>query len=759
MSYTNPDDFALAMTENLRLASSQKDVFKVYMNMYFGESDPHVEINLDRVTEVLKAHPKLSKLPVREQNIIWEEKNHEIPQSLSDFVRSFRNSASRVRNNLFRPHENIVFWRQILDFPKPVIASSLSKEEKRAIKKKDNDMFLEHLSQFIDKDVLKFIKNPSIDSQAKTIFMYKTLSTIRENMIADGKDTRAIAQAMVDLIHTSGFGNTFYTDLLKSKNPKEQLAGVNKILDERDSVALTLGFEGHFPELMRFLNVDHSTGSTKRENLTTGLRTIEKDIENMPYTSIQTSVLRVRSLSIQEAPFRGCLGGSDCSSYTYFHKAFDPNFLYFTITDKHHQSSGQITVVLGTATNESGLFPWLPSNLGGSRNVKIAFVDKIQNVPNDRIPHMLESIRLSLQERGYKLGLPKDMGDNNGLSNQGITRDYVQSEINSKLKKTVFTGFKPHRNKYSFDNEYSRAYEEPELLEFKLVENGDIKIEPGEIKKAQNAPQDLNTQNLFKEALSLQYSEDEEDQIRFINSLLDLREVGGLYLSEPEDHFSTEGSEESVRKKINDDFIQNYLEQKIGNSDSSFKLRKRVLWTLMEFTQKKYYKHVKLAKAFLNNWNTFSEKEQTLLLGEISNWKKSRSQWKQEFPEALSYYVFFNANGVEYTPEYILDPKLTNLLDIHTINSFGDTSLIAAIKRKDTEAAKILIERGVNIHAQGEAYRTALMHAAENPLTEIVGLLIDKGADIYVVDFYNQSALDVAKEEVFHLLKERGVRF
>ena len=512
-TFKDSDSFALAMTEGLRLSNKQRDVFNLYRKMYFGDPKTDIKGTLDKVIKILKKHLELANLPVREQNIIFEEKNHDIPQSLSDFVKSFRNSASQVRSNLFQIDGNLGFWRQMLGFPKPAIDSSLSKEEKQSIRRRNTEMFSEYLDTLIDKDVRKSLKTPSTNNRKKTVFMYEILNAIREDMMTNGKDTRAISQALVDLVHTSGFGNTFYTGLLKSKNPKEQLKGVIKILDERDSIALTLGFEGHFPELMRYLDVDHPTGSTKRANPAQVLRNIEKDIENMPYTSTQTSILRVRPLSIQESPFRSCLGGSDCSSNSYFEKALDPNFLYFTITDANHNSSGHITIVLGTA-----------------ENVKIGFVDKIQNVPNERILPMLESIRLSLKEQGYKLGLPKDVGDSNGLSNIDTIRDYAQSEINPKLQ-TIFTGFKPHENKYSFDSGSSRAYSEPELLEFELTEDIGITIESGEIKQPHKAPEDLNVESLYRETLSLQHSKKEEDQIKFINNLIDLSEVEGLDLS------------------------------------------------------------------------------------------------------------------------------------------------------------------------------------------------------------------------------------
>ena len=748
-SFKDPDSFALAMTEGLRLSREQIDLFTLYRNIYFGDSKKYITKGLDDVIKILERHPELSKLPVREQHIIFEEKNHEIPQSLSDFVRNFRNSAIRIRSNLFQIHENLSFWRKMLDFPKLAIDPSLSKKEQKSARKKDNEIFLEYLNQFINKDTLESLKSPVRDNELnelKVIFLYRILKRIREDMLANGKDIRAISQAMVDLVHGFGFGNTFYTSLLRSTNPKEQLAGVIKILDARDSMALTLGFEDHFSELMRSLNVDHPTGSTKKENLDKILRNIEKDIESMPYnTYTQTSVLRVRALSLLESPFRSYLCESDCSSSHYFEKALDPNFLYFTITDSNHRSSGHITVVLGTA-----------------ENIKIAFVDKIQHVPNDRILPMLESIRLSLREQGYKLGLPKDMGGHNGLSNTGIIRDYVQSEINSKLE-TSFSGFKPHEHQYSFNNGYSRAYSEPELWEFKPLENMDVKIEPGEIKQPQNAPENLNVESLYREVLSLQHSENEEDQITFINNLIGLSEVEGLSLSYSSSNFLSRYFRRFRRKASNDNFadgyltqkifVYDYLTQKISDPKTSFKVRKLALWTLMEFLHERYdiFIHEEIYKksgipvtAFLKSWDKFSTKEQDILFGEVSNWRHSKTPWKSELFKKLSKKFtedIYHVRNIQYILEHRLASLFINMTRGYVINA-----LLTAAKKGDLESLHFLLEKDVDVNSRGFHNRTALISAAAKGQTEAVDFLLKRDANIHDYDSDKKTALIIAAD-------------
>ena len=694
--FTELNKFASSMTEGLRLRRNQADLFNLYKQMYFSNPNQTVRKSFQTVMRILSTHPELSKLPVREQYIVFAEKLHDIPQSLIDFIKRFRNSASRVRNNLFRIYENLGFWRQVLSFPKPAIDPSLSKEEQKAVRKEEQDRFLEYLRQFIDAKVLEFIRDPTKNSKKKTVFMYKTLNKIREAMLADGKDIKYISQAMVDLIHTSGFGNSFYSDRLKSENPKERMEAIHRILDERDTVAMDLGFEDHFPELRQSLNVTHPTGSTKKENLSKVLREIEKDIERMPYTITKTSSVRVRPLSLQESSFRACLASSDCSSNTSFEKALDPSFLYFTMTDSNHKSSGHITIVLGTA-----------------ENVKIGFVDKIQGVSNDMIFPMLESIRLSLHEQGYKLGLSEI--DFYGISNTGVTSYYVQSEILPKLK-VSYTRFKPHENGYAFSKGYSRAYSEPDLLEFQLPEDIDVLIEPGEIKQVQDAAKDLSVKTLFKEVLSPQNSEKEEDQIKFINNILLLEGIRGLDLSYPSKNLVSKYTRQFRMRKHNQDFIYNYLIQRVENPANSFKLRKLAFWTLTEFLYNLSQAN-NVGMTFLNIWNLFSEEEQNFLFSEMSNWRRANDSWKQNFITELA--KQFSDGILSRDADFFLEHKLINLF-VNFKDDYTKSAFLVATAREDIETVRLLVERDIGIRMSSlyAQYITALMIPANGSHSE-----------------------------------------
>src|SRR4051812_18738894 len=67
--------------------------------------------------------------------------------------------------------------------------------------------------------------------------------------------------------------------------------------------------------------------------------------------------------------------------------------------------------------------------------------------------------------------------------------------------------------------------------------------------------------------------------------------------------------------------------------------------------------------------------------------------------------------------------------NLGVVNSDGANALHIAIHRGDTEAARLLIEAGIDIHQPGDLGRTPLHEACAFGNIEIVRLLIEKGAD------------------------------
>ena len=624
---SNLYELATAVTKNAQFSDSKahRQLFNTYQIQFLGEKNNSDERSLEDIMDIVKRYPELSKPIFREQNLTLEQKTYEPPQSLRNVVQRLKNSANQFQAQIFQPEANIGFWQRLLMPLKKEELNGLSQQEKKTKQQQHKAQFRKYFDQVFTPEDQEVLKDDSMTNIEKTIAVYRILERIRTQMIEEGKEVQALSQAMVDLVHTSGFRNPHYTTLLKSQNALDQVTGLEQILNERDIVAMRLNFSNHFSELINSFEVDHPIGSAKKENLSQVLSDIQKEIQNNPYIISGKQVLRVRALSFQESPFRGCLGG-DCSTEEYFDLALDPNFIYFTLTNKEMQSSGHITVVLGTALSKKE-----------KRHIKTAFVDKIQNIPQMMILPMLSAVRLSLEEKGYRLGLPVDVGDHNGLSNMETIRDYINSEVNPLFTHQL-EDFKPHKNKYNFYQGHSRAYSNPKLLEFERQE-GDFTIEAGETHKQSKIPEELKVENLFQEILSWKDSEKEEDQIQFIDHLKSLPKLEELGLSE--------------------DFAENYLKSKIKDRQMPFKLRKKALYTLISLGKRKITNEDILSLMT----HHFSENEQKAIVGEISNWIDSNEYYKQDFilPFLYEFLKMYINKNVQFSFQSIIFNMLKDI--------------------------------------------------------------------------------------------------
>ncbi len=717
-----PEAFVKAMTQGLLSREEEADLLKLYINNWFGDFSEKIDKDKEftLLFQVFKKYPELSKPPLRDQIMEISIKEYEPSRSLIQFIQSFKKSSKKRRNNLFQIEANIGFWHKIFDFQKASLSSNLNREEQL-------ESFKDYFKKFISEENLKFIENSSILYREKIIGFYTILNEARDQLLIDKKEVRYISQAMVDLVDAAGFGNPLYEKALKSKNPIEKIDAVRKILSERNIISIELGFEGQFTELRESLNVKPN------EDVSTQLLRIEDDIKNQPNKEGYKKTLRLRSLSIQESPFRSCLSG-DCATASYFKKALDPNYLYFTLTDEDSKSSGHIAVVLGSAENERG------------EKVQVAFVDKIQEIPNDLILPTLEGIRLSLKELGYKLGLPKDVGDSDtGISNNGITRSYFEEKILPRLKVRL-RKFQPYPNEYPFENEYSKERSRADKGLDMLVLGGEdrrldnITIRPGEIYIPQTASKALSVRGLSEPVFLLEKSNNAEDQINFLKNLLVLKEIEEL--------------------NITSEYVETYLSDKIKGKDIDFKVRKLALFTLIQWELKK---RISLDLEFLSTQlELFSEKEQKFIIGEMSNWKDVRVSYKREFIRQVSQ-VLFSENKQKI--EKALNSRFKILLDINAKNKSGWTALIEATKRDDREFVDFLLDRGADINVVADtnvtATSTALMEAARKGDLDFVKFLLNRGADMDFKDEYGSSTLTVAvmsgNPKLVQFLLDRGV--
>ena len=245
------------MTEGMLLQPGQADLFDVYRKIYFG--DPNTSVNnetLKSVTDIQKKHPELQKPHFREYEISQVEKVYETPESLAKYLKSQIQTAGEVRNNLLQIEANLGFWKKVLDYQDAEIPDSIKqmqsklgkdsqvadKEAYRTAKstfesavKKRFETYLNRLISKANRDLLSDLKNDKEDYQKKAKALFTTLKYIESWMDKKGRNTQVIRQAMVDLVHTVGFGNQATQVLLKSKNALDRIEGLKKVLDEQDA--------------------------------------------------------------------------------------------------------------------------------------------------------------------------------------------------------------------------------------------------------------------------------------------------------------------------------------------------------------------------------------------------------------------------------------------------------------------------------------------------------------------------------------------
>ncbi|MFN8790833.1 MAG: hypothetical protein ACK5Y2_05185 [Bdellovibrionales bacterium] len=485
---TDLDSFGKAMSEGLLLRPEQADLFEVYRQVFFGDSNVGVGgKNLKSVNDILQKYPGLEKPLFPEFLISSIEKVYETPEPLAKFIKSQLATAGQVRSNLFQIEANLGYWKKLLDYQDPALPQGLTKDQQKQFQKRSQARFLSYLNRIISKtnrELLADLKSEGISYSEKTKALFKTLHVLESWMSQKQRNTQALRQALVDLVYTVGYGNRATVALMKSPNAMDKIQGLTQLWSEADGLAEDLGYKNHFAELKEKTRIDFPTGLSKNEDPVDLIKKFEQQVLQSPFTTKPSSSIRVRSLSIQESPFRSCLG-QDCSTRTYFDKALDPNYIYFTMTDSNHRSNGHATVVLGTA-----------SRAHSGTSEKVAFLDKLQNIPTQRIEPFLAAIDQSLKTQGYRLALPMDLGKyvsgHGGLSNMDVITDYVQMHTMPRLNQ-VLSAFTPHPHSYRFKNSYSRA---DQRLEVRLFEpspsSADVMIRQGERRAPYPAPETLS---------------------------------------------------------------------------------------------------------------------------------------------------------------------------------------------------------------------------------------------------------------------------
>ena len=498
-------------------------------------------------------------------------------------------------------------------------------------------------------ELLATIKSENYSYFAKTESMFKTLKEIYNKMQRNGQNTQVIRQSMVDLVYNVGFSNKSTVDLLKSSNAMDKLNGLRQILNEANELSEILGYKNLLEHLKYDLKIESPTGSNKSENTPDQMMQFQKIILQQKYTIRSDDKVRVRSLSIQESPFRSCLG-LDCSTRQYFETALDPNYIYFTMTDSNFHSEGHATVVLGSVTEPQS-----------KKTIQVAFLDKLQNIQNQRIEIFLNAVNQSLKTEGYQLVIPTDLGmpTSKIFSNSESTVDFVQLNIMKRLKK-IGDHFTPHPHNYSFNHGYSRAKDKMEVMLFEPKQlDLNTKITQGIHKKTYLARTDLNKNNFEQSILKLQRSDKQEDTSKFIAMTLGIIEFG-LY-----------SKEEMI----------SILNSFAKNKNLSFAIRKQAAYEILLLENK-------IDTAF--QWDFFDNYEKMQISSEIKQWSKTKNYRHKKFSQSLlsdwSFAITFSNN------DKIKKLVESNLIDINYRDESGISMLLRAIYFEQKEIIDLLLD-------------------------------------------------------------------
>ena len=471
-------------------------------------------------SRLLRDNPKLRKEPFRNFIVTYQKKTHPVSEELSAFLGPQLKSIAAVRANLFRANANKGFWKKVLGYNEPERFKMKPKDkfEKKALRQEAQVDFEHFFDERFPKSLRRHLADKDILIEMRAKSLHEYLVGERKRLRKAGQDTRAVSQTLVDLIHGIAYHDSLVIEGFNSSNGLERLMSLEKVLAERDNFAYKLGYTG-FDDLLKKMNIAEPTGMSHSSRLFEKIEMLrETIIANL--TSAPISSKTIRHLSLTEAPFRSCLGG-DCSTRTYFSKALDPNFHYFTLTDKEGKSSGHITVVLGDARTIR------------LQKRKVAFVDKVQNISNEDLPFVMEGVRRSVEENGYVLAVPDSLGDVlNGITNQDKTRNFIRDNIRRNRQRLIM--FTPHRNLYKehFSNRHSQAYNQRlhfvrPVMPLQFYE--EVTVNPGDL-TAPYKIADFDFKKLLKEVIELKNG-DLDDRLRYIHIM---EQLSGKVAIDPE---------------------------------------------------------------------------------------------------------------------------------------------------------------------------------------------------------------------------------
>ena len=441
------DDFLMNFSRGMIPNPNEQghqEVFSFYISRKFKHANGNqwalVQENVEKTFKFLTRNRELKKEPFR-NFIIKIREPYPSTEELEEFLQIRRRSAANVLANLFQVDANQGYWKKVLGYtaPERFATKEKDKQERNDLRKKTREHFASFFDERFPRNLRGQLKDKNIPVETRVAILYEYLMNERMQLLREGKATRAVSQAIVDLVYTHGYHDPLLLQGLKSDDALTRIESFRMILKSAESFAMRLGYK-NFDDLIKTMQVLEPTGGIPRlGHLFLQLEKLENDVVETAKPSLSVISKTVRHLSLFESPLRGCLSDYDCATGTYLLKALDPNYHYFTLTDDNGISHGNITVVLGSIQRN----PFTES-------VNAAFVDKVQGLSGDHdiLPIMMEVVRRSMEGKGYRLVVPKKMGNPlSGISNSSGTALFIKNKVHKSKQKSVFMAY---WNKYQY---------------------------------------------------------------------------------------------------------------------------------------------------------------------------------------------------------------------------------------------------------------------------------------------------------------------
>ena len=163
------EQLAEALTKGLQLSVGENVLWNLYQNSFFP-NPKKTKFGIDRVFDILKTYPELSKPVFREQFLTFQRSYSLVPEELKTYVLRFKKNSFRVKTPLMRIEENVPYWSKVMGIPK---------EEN---KKNQRDKLQQKLISLLGLDLINDLKNN--DSEENILKLYSILEEERQAMLS-----------------------------------------------------------------------------------------------------------------------------------------------------------------------------------------------------------------------------------------------------------------------------------------------------------------------------------------------------------------------------------------------------------------------------------------------------------------------------------------------------------------------------------------------------------------------------------------------